>query len=579
MKNKILSLLLVAALAAATLVGCGQANTESATTSTTVTKESESTSTSTEAAEEVKVAYEDLPTLNILATHGYTYESDENQVWRAVAEAVGAKIHIIGADTDKYNAMLASGEGYDIIWSSKGKLKDIATGGSLLALDDLVKDYSNISAFTDFIPYSKEMYSDDSGALYWLPAELKHNGKSVTSKDVTEGMIRWDLYEKMGYPETNSVDEFIEMLVDMKEAYPTNAAGEKVYGMTIPSDKLLETFTSPFVGWAGKVEYQKTATYAWEDLAYENVYGENGVFWYGVDFFHKAYLAGLLDPDSFTLTEADMKAKASAGRLLFINRSFQVDAATMAAGTGFSAIPINWAAANAANNNVSSTVSFNYGLGINKNSDKIDLCLKYLDFVSGEEGANLVLNGFEGVHYTVDANGVRSLTAEGLALYKDQAAWGEAGLGTTEGGHFLGLAKNAIASDGKAMLLGLDRSLFVESLTDTQKAFCEHYGVDYPAQAFVKIAAENNFPNPEMIDGMARNFLPVPGDEIAQLELAVRNEAMNLVADLVMADEDEYEAKVKAAKETLAKVGVTKIDEWYNANWQSAFDKAASLSK
>ena len=578
MKKRFLSLLLVASMATAMLVGCGQEN-KPANTETSKTTESGTTSESATSETEQKVAYEDLPTINILATHGYTYESDENQVWRAVAEAVGAKIHIIGADTDKYNAMLASGEGYDIIWSSKGKLKDIATGGSLLALDDLIKDYSNISSFTEFIDYSKELYSDDSGALYWLPAEIKHNGKSAPSADVVEGLIRWDLYEKMGYPETNSMDEYIDMLVEMQKAYPTNAAGEKVYGMTIPSDKLLATFISPFVGWAGKVEYQKTATYAWEDLAYENVYGENGVFWTGVDFYHKAYLAGLLDPDAFTLTEADMKAKASAGRLLFVNRSYQYDAGTIGEGMGFSAIPLNWAAPNVAENNISSRVSFNYGLGINKKSENVELCLKYLDFVSGEEGANLVLNGFEGVHYTVDANGVRSLTAEGLALYKDQKAWGEAGLGTTEGGHFLGLAKNAIASDGKAMLLGLDRTMFKENLTDTQKAFCEHYGVDYPAPAYLKVAADNNLPNPEMIDGMARNFLPVPGDEIAQLELAVQNEAMNLVADLVMADEKDYEAKVKAAKATLAKVGVTKIDEWYNANWQSAFDKAASLSK
>lgn len=575
MKKRFLSLLLVASMATAMLVGCGQK--EVATTETgKVSTEADTTSETTET--EQKVAYEDLPTINILANHGYTYEGDDNQVWRAVAEAVGAKIHIIGADTDKFNAMLASGDGYDIIWLSKKSLKDVATGGSLLALDDLIKDCPNLSSFTEFNAFSKENYSDDTGALYWLSAELKHNGKSAGGKDVAEGHIRWDLYKAMGYPEVNSVDEFLQMLVDMKEANPTNAAGEKVYGMTIPSDKLIMTFTYPFLGWNGKVGYQKTATYAWDDLSYENIFSEDGVFWDGVDFYHKAYQLGLLDPDAFTLTEADMKARATAGRLLFINRNYQVDAG-MAEGQGFSGIPFNGVAHNASEHSVSSRISFNYGMGINKKSDKIDLCMKYLEFVASEEGANLILNGFEGVHYSVDANGVRSLTEEGLALYMDQKAWGEAGLGTTEGGHFLILAKNAIASDGKAMLLGLDRTYFQATLTDIQKDFCEHYGVDYPAQAYFKVAEENNQPNPGMIDGMVRNYLPVPPSEITQLESAVESEAMNLVADLVMADEKDYEAKVKAAKATLAKVGVTKIDEWYNANWQSAFDKAAEISK
>lgn len=576
MKKRILSLLLVAALATASLAGCGQkpsnADTSEKTSETVKESESEAATSGTEVEE--KVAYEDLPTINVLFVHGYTYESDDNPIWRAVAEEVGAKIHFIGADTDKYNTMITSGDGYDILVATRSDMSLFAASGTLLALDDLVAEKGpNITAnISKFIDYSKEIFSDDSGALYWLPAVSKYSGETVGYKDSEHGLIRWDLYAEMGYPETNSAEEYVQMLADMRAANPTNEAGEKVYGMTIPSDKLTTTFTTPFVTWAGMSTYQKTASFSWDDMSYTNIYGEDGIFWDGIDFYHKAYQAGILDPDAFTLTEADMKAKAAAGRLLFINASWQYD--VMPEGQGFSDVPLNWASSLAAAQKPTTKITHDYGFAINKKSKNVELCMKYLDFVMSEEGANLIFNGFEGVHYTVDANGVRSLTEEGVALYNDGAAWAEAGLGTTEVGHFVGLAKDAIASDGKTMLLGLDATMFVNTLTDTQKDFAAHYGVDYPAQAFIQNAEKNNLPQYSDVNGMVRNFLPVPTDDIAQLESAVVSEAEGLIASLVMADEDEYEAKVQAAKEQLAKVGVTKIDEWYNANWQSAFDKA-----
>lgn len=570
MKKKLLSMLLALTMVTVTLVGCGDGQ-------KVTTESSEAAKSSGE--EEVIVKYEDLPTLNILFVHGYTYESDDNEIWRAVAEKVGAKIHIIGADADKYNAMIASGDGYDILMAVQSNMATYASGGSLLALDELVEEMgSNIKeTIPTFLEYSKSVYSDDSNALYWLPALISYNGSKVASKDAGHGLLRYDLYAELGYPEIDSVDDYLQVIADMQAAHPTTETGSKVYGMTIPSDKLAWSFTCPFLSWTGRSGWNSTASYSWEDMSYSNIYGEEGVFWDAIDFYHKAYQMGLLDPDSFTLTEADMKARAAEGRLLFVNASWQYDA--MPEGQGFEAIPVNWAASDASLTMASSTITFDYGMAINKDSENVELAMKYLDFVMSEEGANLIYNGFEDVHYTVDENGVRSLTEEGLAMYLDGTAWAEAGLGTVENSHFVGLGRNEIASDGKTMWLGLDSTYFSNTLSDVQKEFCEHYGVDYPAQAFVQNAEENDLPLASDTDGMVKNFLPVADDEIIQLEAAVVSEAEGLIASLVMAGEAEYEAKVTAAKEQLAKVGVTKIDEFYNAHWQEAYEKAAEFGE
>lgn len=567
MKKKLLSVLLTVAMTTALFAGCGG-------TEKDVAKESTPASTQGTETEEVVVNYEDLPTLNVLFVHGYTYESDDNEIWRAVAEKVGAKIHFIGADTDKYNAMITSGDGYDIILATQGNMQTFASGGTLLALDDLVDEMgANIKeTIPTFIKYSKETYSDDSNALYWLPACVAYTSTNVAGKDAGNGLLRFDLYAELGYPEIASMDEYLQVIADMQSANPTTESGEKVYGMAIPSDKLTSTFVTPFSAWAGMSTWQKTASYSWKDMSYSNVYGEDGLFWDGIEFYHKAYQMGLLDPDSFALTEADMNAKATEGRLLFVNANWQYGA--MPEGQGFAAVPTKWSASDADLKTASSALSFDYGMAINSRSDNAELAMKYLDFVMSEEGANLIFNGFEGVHYTVDANGVRTLTEEGLALYKDGTAWAEAGLGTAENAHFVGLKKNALASDGKTMMLGLDSSYFEDTLTDMQKVFCEHYGVEYPAQAFVQNSEKNNLPLNSDIDGLARNFLPQPTDEISQLEAAVVSEAEGLIASLVMASDSDYEAKVEAAKAQLAKVGVTKINEFYEAHWQEAFEKA-----
>jgi len=581
MKKRILSLLLVAAMATAALVGCGQtekpANTETSktTSESTATKESE-----TKATEEAKeVAYEDLPTINLLFAYGYANEGDDNEIWREVATRIGAKVHIIAADEDKYNAMIASGEGYDILVVKRQIVNDVVDGGSLLALDDLIAEKGqNIQKnIPEKLEYSRKIASDETGALYVLPAECNHTGLTVPSATGQRGLIRWDLYKAMGYPEINSMDDYLKVIADMQAQYPTTADGSKVYGMAIPSDQLLFTVLFPASHWVGQVADQTTTRAYDYDVNYINTFGEGGSFWTGIDYYHKAYLMGLLDPDSFIMTEADMKAKATDGKLLEITAIYQAD--TMADGQGFMSLPRSWGGHDQSENATASKLSApKRWFGINKNSDKIDLCMNYLDFVYSEEGLNLIMNGFEGEHYTVE-NGVRVMTDEAKELYKDATKWAEAGLGNAEICTFVGLDKKALGSDGNAMLLGLDDDNFVSTLNDVQKDFCEYYGVDYPSQIYFEYAKEYDIPDIGTIDHSITPFLPTPTDEIKQLEAAVLAEAESVVASLVMASEKDYEAKIADAKKRFEKAGLSKINEYYETNWQSAYDMAAEFQK
>ena len=459
-------------------------------------------------------------------------------------------------------------------------MNDAVAGGNFVALDDLVAEPgSNIKKnIPDMIQYSKKYVSDETNALYVLPAEVMYTGQTVPAVTGSRGLLRWDLYADMGYPEINSADDYINVLADMQAKYPTAPDGSKVYGMAIPSNMLLFTILKPAQFWAGHDVISNFSVVSYNyDMEFINIYSDEGAYWKGIDFFHKAYLKGLLDPDSFTLTENDMKKKATDGKLLYITAVYNVG--DMPEGQGFMTLPNNWGGHDQSETPIAAKIANPPSwIAINKKSDKIDLCKKYLEFVYSEEGVNLVYNGIEGTHYTVE-NGVRVMTPEAKELYKDQAAWTEAGLGTTSVGHFMGINKSAVMSDGVTAFVALDDSNFKDSLTPVQQDFCEHYGVDYPSQIYFKYTEEYKLPDLGDVDPYVKAFLPVAEGEIVQLQAAVIAEAESLMAGLIMASEDEYEAKIAEAKKRFEKAGLPEVDAYFKANWQSAFDKAAEFKK
>ena len=577
MKKRVVSLLLTTVMAMSLFAGCGQKETS---TSESSAKTSESTAVeSSEVVEEV--AYEDLPTINVLWMHGYTYQSDDNLIWKEVAKKVGAKINFIGADTDKYNTMVASGDGFDILQAKGENMNDLSKGNILLPLDDLLEEYgSNIkAAIPSQLNYAKATLSGDTGKLYWIASQETETGRIVGSKTQSYGLLRWDYYKEMGYPETNSVDDYLLLIKDMQELHPTNEAGQTVYGMAIPSDRLLDTMKRPFLQWNQHDDFGVTGSYDCREFKYINFYDEEGSFWDAIDFFHKAYLLGLLDPDSFAMKEEDLKAKATDGRLLTISFNWQVN--KMNGSQGFMAIPKNWAAPDSGTNGQQAEVRIpTYGFAINKNSEYKEICMKYIDFLYSWEGVNLIYNGIEGVHW-VEENGVRSLTPEAMEMYNstEDTIWEETGLYTAETGNFSGLLSRGIAPDGKTYALVRDASLFVDTLTDVEKDYCEYYEVSYPNEIMLEYIEKYDYVLPSEVDPFVKAALPIATDEIKQIEAALNEEAESMIAELIMASEADYEKKVANAKERLEHVGLSKVIDYFESNWQSAIDTADELKK
>ncbi len=567
MKKRILSLLLVAAMAAGMMVGCGKKEDPAPTPSTQQEQESTDAAESSSVVEEVDL--DSLPTLNVLFTHAYQYESDTNVIWNEVAKKVGAKIHFITADADKISAMIASGEGYDILMAKAADLLTLAQGGNLVALDDLVSDEVK-ETIPLYLETSKERYSHD-GKLYWLPYGATIGNDYVGDKAPGRAQIRWDLYADLGYPEVKTLLDLPEVLADMVEKSDAD------YAVALPSEGATMINMITTVGGsalANEPSNSSLSGFNWEDMSYVSVFdAEDGAFWYGCEFYNKCYKLGIFDPDSYAMTEADMKAKISAGQLLYAAFSWQYDAGTPMMSVPFTDDGLGASPTIAKTHGLE---KFDWGHAINKKTELLDEAVAYLNLIHTIDGVNMILNGIEGVHWEW-VDGKRQYTDYAWELYNSEGhvKWYEEGLWSAESHNMLGLNKRNVLDDGQALLLHDDYQFFVTGLTDVQKEFCEHYGVDYPMQVYEKLAKDAGIPLGGDVDVYVKSFLPssAGNDEIKAIEGNIFLEAETWVSKLVKAD--DFEAAKKDCMAALEKIGLSKAEQFYKDNWQAAFDTAA----
>ncbi len=578
MKKRIISLLLVAAMAVGMMVGCGKKEEPAPTPST---KQEEQKDTAADASSVVEeVDYDSLPTLNVLFTHAYQYEGDDNVVWKEVAKRIGAKVHFITADTDKRNAMIASGEGYDILASFNADMKAQAEGGGLLPLDDLITDEVK-EAMGLYIETSKKNYSHD-GKLYWLPYGASLTNGNVGDKDAGRNMFRWDLYAEIGYPEVKTYMDLPDVLADMLEKFPTNEAGETAYACALPAES--GPMANAIFALGGNAQNQEPAgigsvrAYKCDDMSFVSQYDpEEGAFWYGIQFFNKCWNMGIMDPDSFAMAEADMKAKNDAGRLYHAHFSWNYSS-----GAPYMAVPFTQDTiyTKVVNNKAVGLDATGYGQAINAKTKLKDQAVAYMNLIHTVEGCNLIFNGIEGVHWEYDANGVRQYTDYAWDLWntENNEAWHKEGLWHSESANMIGIGHSTILDDGKTMLLHKDKTLFESSLTDIQKEFCEHYGVSYPTEAYAKIMEDNGVTGPQVQDPFVAAFLPsnaTAPDDIRQIEGNIAIEAESWISKLVKCPTEDFEDMKADCLAALEKAGLSKAEQYYKDNWQAAFDEAA----
>ncbi len=354
----------------------------------------------------------------------------QNDVAKEIARITGVTLNIVQGDAQKFKVLVAGNDLPDIIYTNPAQQQvapsTLIDGGQVIALDDLINAYgTNIKKnFPERLQYSKSFLSNGKNKTYWLPVNSYRGDPNKPNVNYTIGgvgnMIRWDIYAKIGYPEIQTSDDFLKVLRQMLDAYPTTEEGKTVYGISGWSDwGIWPWFVS---------NTQENAQYGFSnDVLFNRATGESTIsyndpkFWDSVSFFNKASRMGLLDTEAFTMKADNFWQKAQNGQVLMAYASWQtnwINQYFVSSGhpeRGFEKVPID------GNPYVEGIVSPDAPLGkgqdyanaITANCKLPVRAIKLLDFFNSDAGARLIYSGIKGTHWEI-VNGVAKPTADFL---------------------------------------------------------------------------------------------------------------------------------------------------------------------
>ena len=334
----------------------------------------------------------------------------------------------------KFAAMLASGDLPDISYVNNGDMyKKIVSGKAALALDPYLEKYGQhmTGERPENIEYSRTKLSVDNndnndGKLYFVPL----GGIKADPFTPHVGFyLRWDLYEKLGYPVINSWNDYVPILKKMMELEPVNKDGQKNYGI---SGWLAES--GAWGTWAVTTPFQWDAGYASSSVAYTydcdnddilaSAQDPNSTFWKGIEFWNYAYREGIVDPDAFTNKWSDyLDKKANNNRLLMGWAPWCVSGGQSKfleqgnSEKGYFSMPsvmkdrksklLGWDVPNG-----------NYPFMVSSKTKHPEKAVELLDYLSSWEGTELVYNVIKGVNWDV-VDGKPAITDETIKGLKD----------------------------------------------------------------------------------------------------------------------------------------------------------------
>ena len=225
-------------------------------------------------------------------------EGDGTFVTRMESGNLGDLV-IFGNDADEYIQAVNAGMLFD--WEE----------------DDLLSEYGPYIQKHMELALEKNRSINPNGKVHGFG----HNvGTSLTEHEsfFYGPFIRWDLYKELGYPEIETLEDFIPVLEEMVALQPTAENGSKTYAVSL------------FPDWDGDMVMGVKATaalYGYDEFGfglydvtnhvYEDTLQEDGMYLRMLRFYNELYRKGLLDPDSMTQTYDDMSEDYQSGAALW----------------------------------------------------------------------------------------------------------------------------------------------------------------------------------------------------------------------------------------------------------------------
>ncbi|MDP4088284.1 MAG: hypothetical protein Q8930_03295, partial [Bacillota bacterium] len=412
--TKVLSIVTACAMVF-TLAGCKKSATSPAATS-----ESGKAASSSREGDIKSIIPKDTVTLTVYSQLANFQGEQGGWFAKVLKDKFNVKLNIIKSGDGVFATRMESGNLGDIVvfGNDADDYKNAIKGNALLDWnkEDLLKEFGpyvqqNMQAALD------KNKSISGGTVYGFGHDV---GTSATDHSASfyRPDLRYDLYAKLGYPQINTLEDFIPVLQQMQQLQPTSDTGKKTYGVSL------------FKDWDGNmVMFAKStaALYGWDEFGfglynvntgeYQDSLKSGGMYIRMLKFYNALYQKGLLDPDSMTQTYDDMSEDYKTGGAFFnifdwmgsglYNTKEHLDA-------GKAMLPV------VAKDQQNVTYGLNMNGGnrvwtIGAKTQYPELCMAIINWLSTPEGTMTSFYGPKGVNWDYDKDGKPVLTTLGEA--------------------------------------------------------------------------------------------------------------------------------------------------------------------
>ena len=355
--------------------------------------------------------------------------SGEMTGWFAqiLLERFNVKIIIVPDADGVYETRMESGNLGDIvIWGGDGDQYLGAVEAGLLFdwnEDNLLDEYGPY--IKEHMPHALEKNKEISGGtLYGFGHNVAFSSEDHEAFFYTWD-LRWDLYKRLGYPAVKDLDDYLQLMIDMKAIEPVDEAGNPTYAVSLWPD------------WDGDmVMYVKafaTAYYGYDELGiglydpetgeFHGALDEDGPYLEALRFFNALYRHDLLDPDSMTNTFDKAMEKVKNGGTFFSIFNFagsdgyntmdhQNEGKMMLTMTPEEATPIVYGMNVKGGNRIWS---------IGAKTQYPELCMEIINWLATPEGRMTSEYGPKGITWDYDQNGKSYFTDLGKQMRYDKS--------------------------------------------------------------------------------------------------------------------------------------------------------------
>lgn len=555
MKRKVVSLMLVSAMVAGMLAGCGSDSGSSKGGSSTETGSAAEASSSGETADDKSPI-----TFEYFNADGKNGNWD-NPVAKAITEATGVTLDVSypvasqGDAKEDVALMIANDEYPDMIYA-KGSATDLYQAGALIDMTDLIEKYG---------PNIKKMYGAEMEKLKWSqddPGIYQLSYAGVNQKTLTTGgscQIQWAALKENDYKYPKTLDEYEKMIKSYLAAHPKTEDGLDMIGITMSASDWhwMITLGNP----AGLIADASPDNGQWiiddeYNVHYKHVTDEEKEYF---KWLCRMYNEGILDPNFATQTDDDYIAKVASGRVVAITDAewhySQCEATLVADGKvdqTYVGLPVTLREDQVEKALLYQGTTVGWGIGITKSCEDPVRAIKFLDYLCSDEGQILYHWGIEGENYFLDDNGQPYRTDEEVAKAQSDPDYAKnTGIDNYTGFPIYGTG--SYSEDGFPYTPTTKESV-IANYNEAEKAGCEAMGFEMLTDMFAQ---------PEEFDLLPYSALWAyqQPQELAEKQTILDEIAWPGLVKCVTGTEDEFDGNWESMVQELTDNGLADAEE------------------